>query len=92
MCVAALTDSDGFSEVDGSHEVSARVVRPHAVRKLVSPVRNMLPNPQADVTRSRINIRVVHLSPPDIPELVRFLDGLTADRELDVPKANHGSA
>ena len=39
---------------------------------------------------SRIDIRVVNLGPADIPELVRFLDGLTADNELDVPKANDG--
>src|SRR5207245_6706638 len=37
--LAALTQSERFTEVDGSHEVSTRVVRPHAVRKLVSPVR-----------------------------------------------------
>src|SRR5438094_5706779 len=33
--LAALTQSERFTEVDGSHEVSTRVVRPHAVRKLV---------------------------------------------------------
>ena len=92
MRIAALTHSDRFTEVDGSQEVSVRVVVPHAVSKLESPVRSMLPHPQADVARSRINIRVVNLGPPSIPELVRFLDGLIADRELDVPKANHGFA
>ena len=90
--LAALTQSERFTEVDGSHEVSTRVVRPHAVRKLVSPVRSVLPHPQADAPPSRIDIRVVNLGPPGIPELVRFLNGLTADRELDVPKANHGFA
>src|ERR1700686_391784 len=88
--IAAVPQSERFTEVDGSHEVSVRVIVPHAVRELVSPVRGMLPHPQADVARSRINIRVVNLGAPGIPELVRFLDGLTADRELDVPKANDG--
>jgi len=88
--IAALTHSYGFTEVDGSQEVSVRVIAPHAVSELESPVRSMLPHPQADVARSRINIRVVNLGPPSIPELVRFLDGLPTDRELDVPKANHG--
>jgi hypothetical protein len=90
--LAAVTQSERFTEVDGSHEVSARVVRPHAVRELVSPVRSVLPHPQADAPPSRIDIRVVNLGPPGIPELVRLLDGLTANRELDVPKANHGFA
>jgi hypothetical protein len=89
--IAALTNSNRFTEVDGSQEVSVRVVAPHAVSELESPVR-MLPHPQADAARSRINIRVVNLGPPSIPELVRFLDGLITDRELDVPKANHGFA
>src|SRR5437899_1196599 len=88
--LAALTQSERCTEMDGSHEVSTRVVRPHAVRELVSPVRSVLPHPQADAPPSRIDIRVVNLGPPGIPELVRFLNGLTADRELDVPNANHG--
>jgi hypothetical protein len=78
--IAAIPQSDRFTEVDGSHEVSVRVVRPHAMSELESPVRTVFPHAQADVARSRINIRVVNLGPPGIPELVRFLDGLTADR------------
>ena len=90
--IAVLTHSDRFTEVDGSQEVSVRVVAPHAVSELESPVWSSLPHSQADVPPSRINIRVVNLGPPSIPELVRFLDGLIADRELDVPKADHGFA
>jgi len=90
--IAALTYCDCFTEVDGSQEVSVRVVAPHAVSKLVSPVRNMLPHPQADVARSWINIRVVNFRSPSIPKLVRFLNGLIADRELDLPKADHRPA
>ena len=90
--IATLTHSNGFTEVDGSQEVSVRVVAPHAVSEPEGPMRSMLPHPQADVASSRINIRVVDLGPPSIPELVRFLDGLIADRELDLPKANHGFA
>ena len=87
MRIAVVTQSERLTQVDGSHEVSARVVRPHAVSKLESPVWSVLPYSQADVATSRIDIRVVNLSPTGIPELVRFLDGLTADHELDVPKA-----
>jgi hypothetical protein len=90
--IAAVTHSERFTEVDGSHEVSVRVVVLHAVSELESPVWSVLPHSQADGPPSRINIRVVNLGPPSIPELVRFLDGLIADRELDVPKANHGFA
>jgi hypothetical protein len=35
--IAAATQSDRFTEVDGSQEGSVRVVRPHAVRELESP-------------------------------------------------------
>ncbi len=91
MCIPALTQSNRLAEVDGSQEVSARVVVPHAVSELESPGRiRPLPHPQADVARSWIDIRVVHLGPTEIPELVRFLDGLVADVKLDVPKANDG--
>ena len=86
--IAVVTQSERFTEVDGSHKGSVRVVRPHAVSELESPVRNVLPYPQADVSPSRIDIRVVNLGPTGIPELVRFLDSLIADHELDVPKAN----
>src|SRR4029077_8372838 len=79
--IAALTHSDCFTEVDGSQEVSVRVVVPHAVSELESAVRSVFPHPQADASPSRINIRVVNLSPPGIPELVRRLNGLIADRE-----------
>src|SRR5712692_1689252 len=85
--IAVVTHCERFTEVDGSHEVSVRIVRPHAVSELESPLWSMLPHSQADVSTSRINIRIVNLCPPGIPELVRFLDGLTADHELDVPKA-----
>ena len=88
MRIAVVTHCERFTEVDGSHEVSVRVVRPHAVSELESPLWSVSPHSQADVSTSRINIRVVNLCPPGIPELVRFLDGLTADRDLDVPKAN----
>ena len=64
MRIAVVTHCERFTEVDGSHEVSVRVVRPHAVSELESPVRAVLPHPQADVARSRINIRVVNLGPP----------------------------
>src|SRR5450759_5733802 len=74
--IAAVTHSERFTEVDGSHEVSVRVVVPHAVSELESPVWSVLPHSQADGPPSRINIRVVNLGPPSIPELVRFLDGL----------------
>ena len=58
--------------------------------ELVGPP-SVLPRPQANVAPSRINIRVVNLGPTGIPNLVRLLDGLIADDELDVPKANDGS-
>ena len=86
--VAVVTQSERFTEVDGSHEVSVRVVRRYAVSELVGPVWSVLPHPQADVPRSRINIGVVNLGPTGIPELECLLDGLIADRELDVPKAD----
>ena len=88
--VAAFTHSERFTEVDGSHEVPVRVVVPHAVSELESPVWSVLPHSQADAPPSRINIRVVHLCPTGIPELVRFLDGLSTDHELDMPKAYDG--
>src|SRR5260370_1060435 len=89
--IAALTQGKRLTEVDGPQEVSARVVAPHPVSELISPGRTRpLPHPEADVARSWIDVRVVHLGATDIPELVRFLDGLVADAELDVPKANDG--
>ena len=84
MRIAAVSKSERLTEVDGSEKVSVRVVRPHAVSELVSLRSRLLPHPQADVARSWIDIRVVHLGPTEIPELVRFLDGLGADVELDV--------
>ena len=89
MCIAAVAQSKRLTEVDGSQEVSVRVVVPHAVSERVSS-RRLLPHTQADVARSRIDIRVVHFGPTGIPELVRFLDGLAVDLEQDVPKANDG--
>jgi len=44
--IAALTHGDRFTEVDGSQEVSVRVIAPHAVSELESPVRSMLPHPR----------------------------------------------
>ena len=87
MRVTVVTQSNRFTEVDCSHEVSVRVVRPHAVSELESPVWSVLPYSQADVATSRIDIRVVNLGPADIPDLVRILEGLTSDCELGVPKA-----
>src|ERR1700730_14948212 len=78
-----------FTEMDGSQAVSARVVVPHAVSERVSPLL-AFPNAQADVAGPRIHVRVVNLSSAGIPQLVRFLDGLTTDHELDVPKADDG--
>ena len=81
-----VAHSQRFTEMDGPQEVSARVVVPHAVSERVSPLL-AFPNAQADVAGPRIHVRIVNLSPAGIPQLVRFLDGLTADREPDVPKA-----
>lgn len=74
--VAAATESERFTEVDGSHEVPIRVIAPHAMSELVGPVCSVLPYAETDVPCSRINIRVVNLCPSDIPKLVRLLDGL----------------
>jgi hypothetical protein len=35
--ISVVTESEHFTEVDGSQESSVRVVPPHAVSKLVSP-------------------------------------------------------
>jgi hypothetical protein len=40
--IAAVTQSERFTEVDGSHEVSVRVVRPHAVSELESAAAHTL--------------------------------------------------
>src|SRR4029434_764682 len=69
--IAAITQSERLTEVDSSHKVSVYVVRPHAVRELVSLRSRLLPRPQADAARSRINLRVVNLGPAGIPNLVR---------------------
>jgi hypothetical protein len=89
--IAVVTQTERLTEVDSSQKVSVDVIRPHAVSELVGPPSRFLPRPQTDGTPSRINIRIVNLGPAGIPNLVRLLDGLTADDELDVPKANDGS-
>src|ERR1700679_952848 len=52
----------------------------------------MLPRAQADASRSRIDIRVVHFGAPLIPDLIGFLDRLAVSRGKDMPKANDGRA
>ena len=52
----------------------------------------MLPYPQADASRSRIDIRVVNFGAPLIPDLLGFLDRLAVSREKDMPKADNGRA
>src|ERR1019366_6221754 len=83
--IATLTDCDLLGEVDGSHEVPVRVVVPHAVNELVCAGGSLvLPHSKADIARSRIDIRVMDLGPTGIPELVRLLDRIAADGELDM--------
>ena len=81
MGIAAVAQSESFTEVDGSHEVSVRVIIPHAVSELENPLRSTLPHPQADGPPSRINIRIVNLGPTEIPEL-----GIVAAEEGEVKR------
>ncbi len=90
MRITVFTQSERLTEVNSSHKVSIDVIRPDAVCELVGPA-CVLPRPQADIARSRIDIRVVNFGPAGIPNLVCLLDGLIADYEPDVPKANNRS-
>jgi hypothetical protein len=85
--ISVVTKTDYFRKVNGSHEVSVGVVPPHAVSQLVGPRGCVGPHPQADDAGSRINVWVVNLGPADVPDLEGFLNGLTADGEIGVPKA-----
>ena len=44
MGIAPVAQSESFTEVDGSHEVSVRVIIPHAVSELENPLRSALPH------------------------------------------------
>ena len=88
MRISVVTKTDYFRKVNGSDEVSVGVVRPHTVSQLVSSRSDVRPHPQADVAGPWINVWVVNLGPADVPDLEGFLNGLIADGEMSVPKAD----
>ena len=91
MGSAMVTEPERLTQVDCSTEVSVGVIDPHAVSELVGyAVSLALPHTEADVARSRINIGIMNFSAAGIPELEGFLDGVIADDEADVPKADNG--
>src|SRR5438270_12217495 len=52
--IPVVAENKHFTEVDGSLEVSVRVVHPHVVSKLVRQRSYLLPRPEADVAGSGI--------------------------------------
>ncbi len=84
--IAALTQTDRFTQVDGTHKVSVGVIVPHPVSEFESPARRPYPSAQADVARPGVDVRIVHFSPATIPVLEGFLDRLAAHDELDIPQ------
>ena len=83
---AATIHIHRLTKMDGSPEVPIRVVVPYPVSEFVGTLPGMLPNAQTDVTGPRIDVRIVNLRSAGIPYLVRFLNGLIVDDELDVPE------
>ncbi len=88
--VAVIAKDKRFGQVDGSQEISAHIVRPYSVSELESPWRLLLPDPEADISSPWIDVWVMDLGPAGIPELERFLDGLTSNLEANMPKSDDG--